>query len=255
MLLLPLTLACSKPEPAPAEMEDLAGWFFREWPSEDPTRLQEAMVRLKACADVTDLTSDNPDDRAFIVGPFTRAEVEGLVEHDHDPANTFGVGVLYRSPFSIDDHLHLIAQTDQSPTEPTSPDHFVRTWIDGDPECLQAGECATIQSHNDVERSTALYDIGYEIIKEWRPVDEHLAARSWNIDEATSDGGAIEILQGYALDVFFDDGDSTIRLHMSWQETDIPGLDDSDMAGALSNGIEDLLLMQDEWLVDNAPSR
>ncbi|MCP4804043.1 MAG: hypothetical protein GY913_19495 [Proteobacteria bacterium] len=251
--MLLLALACSKPEPAPAEMEDLAAFFFREWPSEDPTRMQEAMARLEACADVTDLAAENPDDRAFIVGPFTRAEVDGLVDHDRDPAETFGVGLLYRSPFSIPDHLHVISQTDQSPTEPTSPDHFVRTWIDGDPDCLADGTCETMQSHNDVERDTALYDIGYEIIKEWRFVDDGLAARSWNIDEAQSHSGTIKILQGYALDVFVPDGDGTIRLHLSWQETDIPGLDDSDMAGGMANGIQDLLETQDAWLEDNAP--
>ena len=152
--------------------------------------------------------------------------------------------------------MHLAAQTDQSPTEPTSPDHFVRTWTDGDPDCLLAGDCETIEAHNDVIRDTALYEIQYEITKQWRVVSDEVgpggvAARSWNIDDAASRSGNIEILQGYSLDVFYPEGDDTIRLHLSWQETDIPGLDDSDMAGALASGIQDLMETQDAWLEEN----
>jgi hypothetical protein len=257
--MLLILVACAKPPQAPAAMEELAGWFFTEWPSEDPAAMRSAVRQLYDCAAKVDVNAEDPLERAWVVGPVGREHVEGLVDHSHDPANTFGVGEVFGSAHSIDDHLRVIEMPDQTPVEPSSPERFERTFIDGDPDCLRSGACETMRAHNDVHRKTALYEIEYEIEKEWRfvdvldedgqVVDRALAARSWNLDEASE--GAITILQGYALDVFLPSGDGSIRMHLTWQETDIPGLDDEDMQGALVNGIEDLLSHQDAWMSEN----
>ena len=248
-------LACAKAPEAPAAMEQLAGWFFREWPNEDPAAMQSAVLQLYDCADKVDLHAEDPLDRGWVVGPLARPDVEGLVEHDNDPANSFGVGIVYASSHDLDAHMEVIAVADQTQVEPNS-ERFDRTWVDGDPDCLREGSCESMRSHNDVHRKNVLYEIEYEIIKEWRyvdvvdqdgqVVDQALAARSWNLDEVTDD--TVKLLQGYALDVFVPTDTGSTRLHLSWQETDIPGLDDSDMQGAMVNGIEDLLVYQEEWL-------
>ncbi len=257
--MLLLFVACAKPPQAPAAMEELASWFFREWPSEDPGALESAAQQLYDCAEKVDPGAEDPLDRAWVVGPLSRADVEGLVDHDNDPANGFGVGEIFASQHGIEDHMRVIEMPDQTPVEPASPERFQRTFIDGDPDCLRSGECETMRSHNDVHRKTALYEIEYEIEKEWRyvdvldedgqPVDQALCARSWNLDEAQHK--AITLKQGYALDVFLPRDQGSLRMHLTWQETEIPGLDDEDMQGALVNGIEDLLTHQDAWMAEN----
>lgn len=250
-------VGCAKPVEAPAEVEDLSSWMFMEWDNEDPEVMQAGIANLVAYAGTLDLAAD-VEERAFTVpGGIERVEVEPFVVHGFDPQDTDAVGIFYRSPHSVEDHLLHIALTDRTMVEPSSPNIYERVWRDGDPYCLWDGECETINALNDVERENFLFELRFDLDKYWRVVEledgqRALAARSFNVD-STDNGNNIALLQGYSIDVFVPDAQGgSVRFQAAWQRTDLPGgMDDSDISGALMDGIEGAFELMDEWLTEN----
>lgn len=250
---LTLSLGCKKPVEAPAEVEELATFFHTQWA--DPEAMEAGVANLLTFVDTVDLSADW-DERSYVVGGFTRADVEAFVEHDHDPADTVGVGLLFRSAFAVEDHMTHIRLEDQTPVEPSSPDLYTREWLEGDPDCVLAGGCESMRAMNDIERKNFLYTLRYDLDKYWRLIPtpdgrQALCARSFNVDE-TDNGNNIALLQGYSVDLFVPYDDALVRFQVAWQQTEIPGLDDEDMFGALAGGIDDVLTHQDAWLAGDA---
>lgn len=256
-LLLPLVLAamgCNKPVEAPAQVEDLSLFFFEEWDNPDPAVLTAGVDNLYAFLDTLDLDVD-AGDRSFVVGGTTREEVADDVLHSLDPQETVGVGLFLKTTHSIEDYLVITAFEDQTPLEPSSPDIYTREFTLGDVDCFSSGDCETMEALNDIERRNFLYTLRYDLLKRWRWADSSdgrraLLARSTNLD-SVDNGANISLLQGYSIDLYLPDGDSCIRYQVAWQQTEIPGIDDEDMIGAVANGIDDLLSFQDEWLGEN----
>lgn len=253
-VLAPLALVgCGGPEAAPAELDALTPWFFQRWDAEDPAEMESAVASLVAFVAGRDLEAPT-DERAFLVQPFTRADVEGLVDHSFDPADTVGVGVVALSAFPIADHFAHIGLSDVTPVEPSSPDYYQRTFTDGSPECLLDRSCTTMRAHNDVERKNALYTLRYEMPKSWRWVqtpegDAALCARSANLDEAESNV-ELRLLQGYSVDIWLPDPRGSVRYQVTWQETEWGNIDDEDTTGLLADGVDDVFRAQDTWLAE-----
>lgn len=248
-----LLLACRDPQPAPAELDELTPWFFTRWASEDPAEMESAVASLLNFAANVDLEAPT-DDRAYLVAPFTRADVEALVSHNFDPADTVGVGVMASSAFAPEAHFAHIRLTDVTPVEPSSPDYYQRTFTDGSPDCLLNRECETITALNDVERKNALYTLRYEMPKSWRWVtmpdgSEALCARSANLDEAES-SAELRLMQGYSIDLWLPQDGGSLRYQVTWQQTEWGDLDDEDTVGILANGVDDIFKIQDEWLAE-----
>lgn len=254
-LLLSLALAgCARPVEAPQEMEALSTFLFEAWDDEGTGAMASAVDNLYAWAEGVDLDGD-VGGRSYVLGGFDRAEVEGVVNHDNDPLDTVGVGVLFPSTHAIADHLVIIGYVDQTPVEPSSPDLYTREFIAGDPDCMRAGGCGVMRAINDVERRNFLYTLRYDLLKEWRWVALEgrapaLAARSFNLDE-TDNGGDIRLLQGYSIDLYLPTEGGSLRYQVTWQQTELPGLTDSDMTRALADGVDDVLSHQDDFLSDS----
>lgn len=250
-MLLTLLLACGGPEAAPTELDALTPWFFTRWADEDPAAMESAVAALLDFMAGQDLGASTAD-RAFLVQPFSRADVEGLVEHGFDPADTVGVGVIAASAFTPEEHFAHIRLEDLTPVEPASPDYYQRTFTDGDPDCLLARTCDTMRALNDVERKNALYTLRYEMPKTWRWVrtpagEEALCARSANTDEAESNVD-LRLKQGYSVDVWLPDPGGSLRYQVTWQETEWGQIDDEDTTGLLADGVDDVFAAQDTWL-------
>ncbi|MCB9796325.1 MAG: hypothetical protein H6741_26825 [Alphaproteobacteria bacterium] len=253
--LLLLAVGCKKPVEAPAEVEELSSFLFMEWDNEDPAVMEAGLVNLLAIADGLDLSAE-VEERAFTVqGGISREEVEAYVEHDFDPQDTDAVGIFYRSPYSVAEHMLHVALTDRTMVEPSSPNIYNREWIQGEPQALLAEDFEIINAMNDVERENFLFELRFDLDKYWRVVrtpdgEQAVFARSFNVDSCDN-GGNISLLHAYSVDVFVPDGDGTVRFQAAWQRTEMPGLDDSDIAGALVDGIEGAFVMMDDWLEVN----
>lgn len=253
MIALALLFSCTHPVEAPAEMDALSSFLYVAWDEQDPAAMQEGVVNLLAFAETVDPSGDL-DQRSFVVNPFDRAEIEPYVAHEHDPAETVGVGVLYFSPYPALAHMEHIRMTDQTPVEPSSPNHYVREFTEGDPDCFVEGSCPTLRSMNDVLRESVLFTLSYDMDKMWRWVEtpsgiDALCARSANVDVAEG-GDNIRLLQGYSMDLFLPLNDGSLRYQVTWQQTEIPGLDDEDMQGALASGVNDGFVRQDEFITE-----
>lgn len=255
LILTPLlTLcACGGPVEAPAALQDLSSYFYARWPDEDPAALEAGVANLYAFTEQVDLAA-KPDDRSFVVNPFTRDVVAELVEHDRDPADTVGVGILFASAFPPVDHLAHLTLADGTPVEPSSPDRYDRTIIEGDVDCFVAETCPVLRTEAQVERKYLSITVLYTLRKELRWAltedgERALLARSWNVDSA-SGGENFWILQGYSIDLFLPYDQGALRYQVSWQETEIGGLDDEDMTGALSDGMQGVFDAQEEWLTE-----
>jgi hypothetical protein len=244
-----LLLACGGPEPAPAEMNALTRYLWEQW--DDQAAMDDAVDQLLAQASEVDLAADK-DDRSYIVLGLDSEAVGDKVEHSYDPADVVGAGLLHESQYPIEDHFNYMWLEDQVPLEPTSKEFYRRTFIEGDEDCITGQTCDYVLLLNEVQRDTALYTLNYDIHKQFRWAESDngpaLMGRSWNLDEA--DGGAIQLLQAYSLDIYAPQADgTTLRYHLSWQESE--PLDDADITGALVNGIDDLLSHHDSWLEEN----
>lgn len=246
--MIALLLACGGPEPAPEEIGDLTRYFWEQWDSQEA--MDDAVDQLLAVAADVDLEADR-DDRSYVVFGLDPAAVGDKVEHSHDPLDTVGAGVLHRSTYTIDEHFEYMWLEDQVPLEPTSDELYRRTFLEGDEACVRDRSCETVMLLNEVQRDTALYTMRYDIHKQFRWADsdngEAFVGRSWNLDEA--DSGAIQLKQAYSLDIFVPMDETTLRYHLSWQESE--PLDDEDITGALVKGIDELLTNHDDWLEEN----
>ena len=242
-------LACGGPEPAPEDIDALTRYFWEQW--EDPEAMELAVAQLLPVAEEVDFTADAKD-RAYVVGGLDPEAVGDKVDHDNDPSDTVGAGLLHQSPFAIEEHFAYMWQEDQVPFEPSSDELYRRTFVEGSEACVLDHSCETWELLNEVQRDTALYTMRYDISKQFRWTEtpdggQALIGRSWNHDEA--DGGVILLKQGYSIDLFIPRGDGALRYHLSWQQSE--PLDDEDITGVLVGGIDDLLTHHDAWLEEN----
>ncbi len=248
-----LLLACADPIEAPAEMEELTLWLFEEWDHEDPAAMEQAVANLVTWSTEVDLDASWTE-RAYSVRAIAAEEVEGRIEHDRDPADALGVGVLYLSPNRLEAHLDLQYMEDMTPVEPSSPDHYERTIVSAG-ECFHERACDVMEVVNDITRENVLYEVTYLMEKDFRWVaveDEERAAmvaRSF-MPNSHHDGDKISLWQGYSIDLWIPSGAQTLRYQVSWQETELPGLTWETLSGVVASGIEDLLVAQDEYLAE-----
>ncbi len=252
MIVLWSVLACGEPVEVPAELEELTLWFFEEWDSEDPEALSSAVANLLDWTDDVDFEA-RWDDRAYEVGPIAGEELEGRIEHGRDPADARGVGVIYLSPNAVDDHLALQFLTDQTPLEPSSPNHYERTITEGE-DCFEERSCDVLRLENDILRENVLYEVGYLMEKEvtWVTVNDMerqaMCARSW-MPHSAHDEGKISLWQGYSIDLWLPLEQGTVRYQVSWQETEMPGLTWEQVSGVVAAGIDDLFEAQDDYIL------
>lgn len=251
-----LLLACTPPIQAPDDLDGLSSYFFTAFPEEDPAALEAGVVSLLDFAATADLSANDWKDRSWTLTAFGREAVEGLVDHDHDPADGFGVGVMLASAHPVADHIQYVPMVDQRPLEPSSPDHYERSFPEGeDAQCFVDGDCSDLFAINSVERKNVLYTVWYELQKQWRWVDTPdgvaSVARSWNTDEA-HDGDNVHLYQGYSIDLHIPWGSGTLRYQASWQSSDVYGVSDEIIGATLGDGIDDALSTQEDWIGEQA---
>jgi hypothetical protein len=247
-------LACKGPETATAELETVTRSLWTDWA--DPDAMQVHATDLRVHTEGIDYDA-NWQDRSALVTAFDRSFVDDLVEHDRDPQETVGIGVFYKSPYTIVDHFAHIRIEDRTVMESTAPNLYDRTFIEGDADCMLSGECEFMRSHNRIRRESFIHgEMTYELIKEWRWVEtEHgdaLCARSYQLEESEEPDNKLLLLQSYSLDVWLPEDNASRRYHLSWQETDSGSVVDADeLTTVLGAGIEGVLESQDEWLDEN----
>lgn len=263
-LLFPLALltlsACKEPIVAPAELGELCHYLFVSWPDEDPAVMTAGLDSFQTWATTeANPSSDDLEERFYLLPALARADVEALVNHDLDPSGADGVGVVYASRHTPADHASLFGLADQRPLEPASPDRYDRTITDGDAACFASGDCETLQASNDINRRNALFSVDYILMKAWRWVtltdgSRAIAARTWTPDAGEPQEGSEDVVhQAYSIELWIPSGEGSIRWLVTWQDAEL-GLEEDTLQSLVGSSMQDAYEAVDEYL-DANPAR
>jgi len=219
-----LVVGCAPPPPANPEFSDAAAFAFIEFDSERPEDLAFALRSLEQQLYLSvDVETDPSVDRAVSPRALTDEDLETLEHPDRPAAGLLGVGVIKPSLHEVADHSGYILLDDQVPVEPSSPDHYNRTFVEGR-DCWPTQDCEFLRTDNDLTKDNALLTITYRLFKDYRWIDLNLpdpadvpagevavndgaprwalAGRSWTTEEAFGEQGNTVIQQSYSIEVW-----------------------------------------------------
>lgn len=214
------------PPKAPAELDELSRFLFRQWTHDDPKVLEDGVGQLEALLAEVDL-SQKLFFRSYELGPFGADDVESIdTPEGEDPANTIGLSVAYESARSIDDHARMQLETDHLAVEPSAAKYLRRFNEPEDPTCFLDSKCDAIYTDNDVTREKILLiKIEMMLHKDFKWVQmsggrRAIVSRMWLPKVAVGKG---TMIQYYLVDVWMErPAGKTWRYQAAYQEADLP---------------------------------
>ncbi len=262
-LALILCFACALPPAADPEFSDAASFTFLQFDSEQPADLAFAMRALEQELYLAvDIDAEDAEDRALSPASLTDADLEALPDRPDRPAeNLRSVTVIKPSLHGTADHQGYILLDDQVPVEPSSPNHYDRTFGDGI-DCWPTQGCEFLRTENLLTKENiAIGEITYTLFKDYRWIDLNLpdpssvpegetpvndgdkrwglAARSWTDEVAFNPAGDRSIQQSFSIEVWIPrDGAGYVRSSDDVNGNDLNGdqgtwTQDSNGTGAL----------------------
>jgi hypothetical protein len=254
VVLASLTLGCAPPK-APASLDALTTFLFREWGDTSPEPMQSGVANLQAflapLAAKGDLNGD-VSNREWQPNALETSDLTGIAwPPKANPQNMVGAAVAWKSPWSITDHARLQLQANQLPAEPTAT-RYNRTFLTPDPTCFLNQSCLVLNTSNDVIRSNPLGKVELPLQKSFRWVQLitpagttwAMVARSWIPTSASGSGGTI--VQSAAVDVWLGiSSTETWRYQASFSQS-TPTLLTSIVAAILVSGVDENLQGDDK---------
>lgn len=244
---LALMTGCPPTPQANPVFSDATLFTFVEFDDPEPANLAFAARQLEREIYLSvDVDATSPDDRALAPAPLGNEDVADIDEVPDvypegfasagDPiyaGRALGVAVVGLSGHLPPPHAGYILLPDQVPVEPSSPDHYDRTFDEG-ADCFADRSCEFLRTTNDVTKDNPLMTATYILRKDYRWVDLNLPdpaevpegepivnegterwaliARAWDPDVAIGDQGNTAIYQSYTIEVWLPrDGDGYIR--------------------------------------------
>lgn len=227
-------IGCSKaPPPADPEFNDATLFLLREFDGPEAElafalRALEEQVYLSM-----DVEANRVQDRALSPDYLTEDDVAVLNSEGRDPKLALPVAVAKTSAFAPEDHARIQLLVDHTPVEPFSPDHYVRTFLEGD-DCWVEHACQRMNTTNDLTKQNALMTVDYTMPKDFRWIDLNLPdpstvpdgeepvndgeprwafiARAWTDRTYEGRGGNVKLHQSYTIDTWVPrDGGGFIR--------------------------------------------
>lgn len=244
--MLLLLTACKAPPEAPAELEELSRYLYREWDNEDPAVMEAGVVNLRDFLATVDLEGGILD-RSFEVGPPEESDISDV---DRPPgrsaADLLGVSVGYLSEWPVADHAKLQTEADQLPAEPSAK-IYERTISERG--CFIDRECVLV-TENDIRRENLLMAVSMVLFKDFRWVEidgeQALIARSWTAEVFEGDGGDTAVFQSHSLDTWLPAGNDTWRYQLVWSEADAGVSSEGLILGTLKNATNDIFKAGDK---------
>ncbi|MEE2827790.1 MAG: hypothetical protein VX498_01265 [Myxococcota bacterium] len=230
------------------EFSDAARYSFAFFESEEEADLAFAVRQLEREVYLSvDVEASSPGDRSLVATALSDEDVAGFdalpstypegfpgAGEAVSPAAANPVAVAGLSAYGPPSHSSYLVLPDQTATEPGSPSHYDRLFLDGSDECWPSRSCDFLRTHNNLTKNNLLLTITYEMFKDYRWVDLNLpdpgsvaegeaitndgsprwafVARSWNPEVALGSSGNNAIYQSYSIEVWIPrDGEGFVR--------------------------------------------
>lgn len=240
---------------APEDVDGALAWLFQRF--EDEQSVAEGVQALGPWLDGEGRTeAAHAGIRLSQLDPEHVADVEQPAAADLSEA--LGVAAGCTSPHPMADHVSLLVLADQTYLDPQNYPRYEREILEGDPEGFTAGD-GLLRTLNDIERRNVGVSIPFLQRKDYRWVETEagtaVLARSWIPEGSCAEGGQNCVVQGYAIDLFWDDGArDVVRLTTSWSQvsTLLDGVLSEDQLVAVAvNGILEIYENTDRTLSDD----
>jgi hypothetical protein len=218
-------LGCRKPvPPANPEFSDALVFAFMslEGPAAD---MAFALRQLENETYINlDVLASKTSDRALSPDRLTEEDIGSIKHPDRAVSDAVPVAVVDVSAFAPTDHQHIQMLVDQTPLEPYSPEHYIRTFVEGE-DCWIDQGCEWLRTWNDLTKENLLMTLDYVFGKDFRWIDLNLpdpatleedeeavnsgeprwafVSRSWNEEEFSGRKENSHVHQSYTLDVWF----------------------------------------------------
>jgi len=253
IVLLTALAACRAPTPkAPAELDDLARFLFREWDNEDPAAMSDGLDTLERFMSERGMDKDLAFRRFDLLSPLESDLADVERPPDTDPANTIGMAVIYESPWPLADHVRLQVEGDLLDAEPSAK-KYVRHFVEpADPACFSDETCEVIRTSNDVTRSNILLSVDIVLKKDFRWVTlpdgrKALAARAWNPVVHIGADPNTAVVQSFTVDLWLARADGKTWRYQSLYSENRVGVDDRQLTiDTVTAGTEDMFKKTDE---------
>lgn len=255
-MLLLLLVACKHPDPAPADLDGLAHYFWQKYDEGTAEELSEALVNLDAA--IADASVDALGSaEAYLEEPFhltvsdlTKEEQELVLPGDaRDPAGARGFIVMNPLPCTVPQVERFVYSEDQLELYPEAYTAYTREFIT-DLDAYVAWEADRLAWHTDLTATTAgftyreLLDGGIrrveELDAERSPWGWFTINRTWLTEPACffdpdrpEDGCASDdpsssahFTQDHQLEIHYQrTPDLVVHVYLIWREAEYFGID------------------------------
>lgn len=231
---------------------DLNQYLFANFDAEDPVRMQQGVEALIDQLAEVDLTGDQGDRRWNQPTLLTEEYYGGAtIWADADPYDQVSVAVAGWSAFPPAEQATITTIADQTPFESSSSAAYNRTVRSGG-DCFASGDCAVLDTINEVHRDNALLDVWYDTPKFFRWIEltdgtSAFVARAWLEEAYTGENGANTLEQFTALEVKAPLDGGTLLYTIVWGASD-PPLGEVIVQNATANGIDEAWEKTDTFL-------
>jgi len=225
-------MACTRPDPAPTDLDGLAHFFFDRYRTEDGVPIADGVLNAEAWFNdnavdgilegtVTDLTPEQVE----LVGMPSGLSMDNLV----------GVFLFWQLSCTVSEIERIYLDPNQADLFPGRYVAYGRTYHDG-LDCYVDGGCDdanwTIHIEDSLLGKPLVYDLesGTSRIDFLATDQTHvigMMSRTWMPEEAVigSGDGSAFFDQSYQIELFYPHGGGTIHLYALWNSAGLQGID------------------------------
>lgn len=228
MLILSL-LACGKPpDVAPETLDEMSSALLAGFESDDVAALAQPLADwLVEHVDETD---------GYSLVQLTEEQAAGM---QPQPAATDltaqdGIAVTHRVVGSVEQHVAVVPEADQTFADPSTYITWDRQLTEGTAQGFLGGE--GLRTENQIDKSAGIFSIhiAYPMKKDYRWVDleqgRTAVFRSWSTESGCAEDGVNCLQSGFTVEIWVPDDAGLIWYNASWcdLDTSVDGIIDPD---------------------------